>query len=33
VPAGADEAAIEAGRVALETALARLRDETVGMLR
>jgi lysophospholipid acyltransferase (LPLAT)-like uncharacterized protein len=33
VPAGTDEAAIETGRLALETALARLRDEAVGMLR
>jgi lysophospholipid acyltransferase (LPLAT)-like uncharacterized protein len=33
VPHGADEAAIEAGRVALEAALARLRDEALEMLR
>jgi lysophospholipid acyltransferase (LPLAT)-like uncharacterized protein len=33
VPAGADDATIEVGRVALETALARLKDEATGILR
>jgi lysophospholipid acyltransferase (LPLAT)-like uncharacterized protein len=33
VPAGADEAAIETGRLALEDALSRLRDEALDLLR
>ncbi|MCC7044802.1 MAG: lysophospholipid acyltransferase family protein [Acidobacteria bacterium] len=33
VPAGADDAAIDAGRLALEAALARLKDEAIGLIR